>query len=83
MVIIYGGIQQDGLILSIHRHTVNTTAEKSKSRPGLEDKGRLQDKKEDGREGKAGRNKTNNLQHNLKHDVNLTQEELLKLFLIL
>ena len=29
MVIIYGGIQQNGLILSIHRHTVNTTARKS------------------------------------------------------
>ena len=29
MVIIYGGIQQDGLVLSIHRHTVNTTAKQS------------------------------------------------------
>ena len=55
---------------------------KSKSRrPGLEDKRRLQDKEEEGRE--KVRNKTNNnLLYNPDHVINLTQEDLLKLQII-
>ena len=52
---------------------------KSKSRrPGLEDKRRLQDKEEE------VRNKTNNnLLYNPDHVINLTQEDLLKLQIIM
>ena len=56
---------------------------KSKSRrPGLEDKRRLQDKEEEVRE--KVRNKTNNnLLYNPDHVINLTQEDLLKLQIIM